>query len=216
MPGQLRYFVCLPVARSSLFFLLRNSTVRKANVRPNFTVSASISSVSPFFAALRKLNDDEDECTSTRWSLEALRDTQFNGSRFCRFLLVSFQSQRRHAVRQSSDHASMQCILTNDKFDCSSGWSGWIVLPFRFKCGSSRSNSHWMWPGFRDATTRICASEEEEKDKNNANFRFNVYLFGRSVTDLLPERFDWISRFSLLAWSNLAKLSVPFDWHSLI
>lgn len=43
------------MASNSLFCLLRNSTVRKANVRPNFTVSASINNVSPFFAALRKL-----------------------------------------------------------------------------------------------------------------------------------------------------------------
>jgi hypothetical protein len=52
---QLTYFVCFPVANNSLVCLLRNSTDKKAKVRPNLTVSASITNVSPFFAALRKL-----------------------------------------------------------------------------------------------------------------------------------------------------------------
>ena len=53
--NQLRNLVCFPVATSSLLCLLRNSTVRKASVRPSLTVSASMSNVSPLFAALRNL-----------------------------------------------------------------------------------------------------------------------------------------------------------------
>ena len=38
-----------------------------------------------------------------------------------------------------------------------------IVLPFRFKCCSAISNSHWMWPGFRDEITRIWLFQDENK-----------------------------------------------------
>ena len=101
---QLRYFVCLPVANNSLFCLFRNSTARQANVRPNFTVSASITTVSPFFAALRKLQMNIDH-----HNFEIFRSLTTHSIQSRQISLVSFRMSPtlmliHYLLKQISSH----------------------------------------------------------------------------------------------------------------